>query len=176
MRGQLSTMIDAEKMDQRTWIKVKTGDVTIKSETPITSMPSISNTGKTPALHVIGVAVMRVVGTGQDIQPQDFTYPHGNVLAVGILLPNDSPADFLVYLPDTARLKDGVPQPTITTREIFNDIVTNGTSYLILYGKITYDDAMGDHHWLTFCGISQTGNKVETLPIVCLDYNNFDHQ
>ena len=104
-----------------------------------------------------GVAVATVLKAGET---PTFVYDHGKTdVHLGTLFPTE-PREA------TMRLAPLVITPAL------QQSVKRGQSFIIVYGRISYDDVFGGHHWLQFCAPGaggQYGNPPE-----CLDYNNVD--
>ena len=170
---QLRVMYQTEKIDQRAWVSVTMGDLEINKGKPVTAQLHFSNTGKTPARNAQGFARIKMVSVGDEVKLEDLAGLHSVTrLVVGNLFPNESNADLTVYMVTDAKPGE-TAQPIIADQDMFN-AATNRTHYFLIYGRISYDDALGNSHWVGFCGLSE--NIYFDTPPPCLAYNDFDHE
>ncbi len=162
------------RLDQRAWINASISQAPLIDGQPIKMPLKLVNTGKTPAVNVDGVIVVNLLS--QNEQP-DFAYRTGHPrlrFEGGTFLPG-IPSDYLLpVLPKHLALEKPL-NPILCTPEIRQNI-ENGSAYIVVHGKVTYDDIFGISHWLTFCTYSHNVPGLPTQPTAstCGKYNDVD--
>jgi len=166
MGGQLDVM----RIDQRAWIVVRQKDsVTIAlNEAPSTTL-KIENTGKTPAVPVVGDPYVEIVPNGNSphfdasVMHRQHTY--------GMLAPNGS-TEVLVSRLNNAVAPKSEDLP-LTNAEYAD--LDNGNAWIAVYGKVGYRDVFGTKHWTAFCFWSHVKRVGDYSAASCARYNEVDH-
>jgi hypothetical protein len=153
--GQLVAMQKQFTLDERAWIdpSLTTRIYTVYPTNVFIPLPfhyilHFKNTGKTPAVHVMGAAGLTT-----------------NLASIPRLV--DPPRNFstLILFP--------TDESQIETAPLMTDLaILSGQITVYLYGKIWYDDIFGRPHWITFCKVvdwersftfpAQTGNDCDS--------------
>lgn len=111
---------------------------------------TFQNIGKTSAKNVDGRWYLSVVQNNEELH---FSYPPKSPwwgLTTGAVYPNDLPLTEKAYwIPDGQA--GVVPPPTNKVTQEQYDSIRQGKSFVVLYGRISYDDGFGIHHWTRFC-------------------------
>jgi hypothetical protein len=178
------------RIDERAWLAVKFTPffgptVGNKVPAPILTM----NTGKTVAKDIKGWVFFRPVPIATTIDLSDYkkveasSLPAGEPLPAwtkfwtGVVFPNDQ-----LPMPQIAIAKTPVGRDSpeeFTWDQASQDQWTRGEIYLALHGKITYNDAIGNPHWTTFCATFMapgTGKMVSRDTYdKCVGYNTVDN-
>jgi hypothetical protein len=168
----LNSQLDVLRKDQRAWINVMVSKskLAVGDERLHVTSVTITNTGKTPAMNVVGHLLVEVVSNGS--QPH-FTggIPHVGYIA-GALIPNDPQESEIRRL----RFKSGhsgeVEESPLTPEERL--ALSDGRAWLATYGRIEYDDVFKKSHWTQFCGWGQFNPSVQYSSQECTEYNNVD--
>jgi hypothetical protein len=133
------------------------------------------NTGKTPAYKLQGVVVVNLL---KKTEQPDFNYEAGvhprYSVDGGTAIPN-SPNDFTwPILP--AFVPQGQPIIPIVVNDSIKKGMQNGNLYIVVYGRITYDDVFGVGHWLQFCSYAHNAAGVpeQATADACGPYNDVD--
>ncbi len=159
--GQLDVM----RKDQRGWLNVR-AEFNPEHSPTVTGTLKVTNSGKTPILHVEVNALIEVVPNGQE--------PHFNgvgdvshlMITTGALSPN-IPTDWPI-----TRRQAGQDYP-LTDEEIA--ALKEGRAWIALHGRATYQDVFEVQHWTQFCfWRSYADTKYASLS--CPEYNNIDEQ
>lgn len=164
----LSVTRTAIRVDKRAWADVREdmqNPLNFPDNSAVHTPIHISNVGKTPAWKVEVLVEIGVLP--KDIIP-DFsldplhsktnkTGATGYMFTPAVLMPNAPPVDFDVvakYNPSKQEVLSTTGpvqlQPQVWTTSLRQDIA-NGSKYVEVHGRITYDDTFGIHHWLQFC-------------------------
>lgn len=163
----------ALEVTERAWVNVKPEFSSDTSPT-VTGTLEITNSGKTPALHIEVNALIEVVPNGQEphFGGEAGVLQHLKV-TTGALSPN-SPADSPADLPITRR-KDGQEYP-LTDAEITD--LKEGRTWIAIHGRTTYKDVFKVPHWTQFCvwhGYA-TDPNAKLSAFSCTEYNSVDEQ
>jgi hypothetical protein len=147
--NQLSEM----HLDQRAWLGIDRLDRFDFKPSQDFSIPFVmTNTGKTPALHVKTRASLKSLEKGQTFTatyPEPQPYKSSN----GVLQPQ---GHFILYT---------LPKE-LSTKQY--DDIQNGSGVLYSFVEIMYDDIYGKPHETTFCVMYYQGL---TGPVTCDEYN-----
>jgi hypothetical protein len=153
--GQLQEMHKATviadrnfRIDERAWIGFTlAGDhITFTLGKPFLVPTEILNTGKTPARDVEGNVAVRIVEKDASI---DFSYAPGHAnyrIHGGTLFPGGKIIESFEGIQHGAENAE----PIIITKPLGQKIM-NAQSFVIIHGRITYQDEFGTEHWTTFC-------------------------
>jgi hypothetical protein len=162
---QWNTMGHTLRAEQRAWVTIKTADASpqLAEGRPIMAPISIVNTGKTPAKKPVLDTVVESVRNG-DSPRLAYSFPHFN-LTTGVVWPND-PRQF------NAPLLDSAGNAQVVTPAMSADLLS-GKSFIVVYGRIEYDDVFNAKHWTQFCKFYSytSGNYTAEK---CTDYNGID--
>jgi hypothetical protein len=139
------------KRDERAWMAFEFvgGNVTFTIDKPFLIPTKTLNSGKTPAKNVRGNVVVGVFKKGE---PLDFDYTPGHRNAnyrieAGTIFPNG----FIDESFQGMRTgKNGMAEAILLHKPLWEEIRT-GQSFIIVHGKITYQDVFGTEHWTTYC-------------------------
>jgi len=164
----------AMHVDQRAWMNVFVGQAALEDGSLIKIPVRIINSGKTPAYNVQGVAVINLL---KEKDQPDFNYRSGHPrysINTGTAVPN-FPNDLSwpvlpKYVPPDKPLS-----PIVTTSAIRKGI-QNGSLYIVVHARITYDDVFGTHHWINFCSYAHNaaGLPEKATADTCGPYNDVD--
>ena len=171
VKGQLHIM----QTDQRPWINAKVDSFT---EPPtingnIQGIVHLSNTGKTPAKHVRCLSRIENIRNGEyphfEYSTQPITY-----LFTGTILPDKQPVDIPVVS------LDHIPSnPQNSEPKKFSDIevgsLLNGGTFIVIHGRVDYEDILGVKHWITFCGWKGYNPQGQYSAYSCSQYNDVDN-
>lgn len=140
-RDSADATTKAVLLDERAWIgpvdsPIIEWEVGKKFEVAI----PLKNTGKTPGTHITTVMAIRSLSPQEMPTFTDFVTPTGR----GVLQP--SAVTYLAFFSDKALSQTDF------------DAVKSGKLTVWVYGRITYDDIFGRHHWTTF---AQTFNPIK---------------
>jgi hypothetical protein len=170
--------VASSNLDQRPWLQIQPLVVNTSWQigSPIAANVNVINTGKTPAINVIGDIVVDPIPTGGTLK---FIYLSDRMhlhMKTNAFLPG-----FPVGFNAGAKVMgtSGSPIDSLVTTENRVKII-DGTIFIVVYGKITYDDVFGAHHWITFCGHSQytviSVDSTRDISESCADYNDVDRK
>jgi hypothetical protein len=145
--------------EQRAWVgALATTDVVIKEGEPPSFRVVVTNSGKTPALHLhFNVEAMSWL-TGKRIK---FTYLPVTKTAIV--------SNFVLQPGAQYFLQSGAPAPPLIKPQV--DAITSGANTLWIYGKLTYEDVAKRLHHTKFCFI-MTADLKSGQP--CDTYNDAD--
>jgi hypothetical protein len=164
-------------LDQRAWIGVQRGDFKWKVNDEMAFPSRVINWGKTPAMHVELVATSTVMNT-QDTPAFIYTPGTGHPTMhsrVAILF--GSERDLLTF--NIPVYKKGTRSGEILklTPQLLTDM-QSGTAYVLVHGRVTYEDFFGISHWINFCSIypepSQAIPQLTNGQAICIAYNGMD--
>ena len=127
------------------------------------------NVGKTPASDVHIDVVLEFLYNTDTLE---FDYKRqNNLLKTGLMFPN-SPRDETIGASEFG--SDGKLRAAIVTQS-FKDAFENGSAFVFMYGKMTYNDKIGQH-WTTFCNIRSTMifGMSKAIADKCSAYNQTD--
>ena len=150
--GQLDVM----RIDQRAWMSIMI-DGTPKTPVEGSTFDAVAhvvNTGKTPATHVHVDMTIEKVRNGET---PDFRYLgrlfNGEIS--GIYLPNRSstiPFSLLSLDPRNS-------EPVKLSKEDVDDL-TQGKTYIVIFGGVEYVDIFGIRHWMRVCSWTPYGPPI----------------
>jgi hypothetical protein len=179
MQRQIAAIQRQMRQEQRAWLTSVRDQFQWTIGSPIVFPGHITNIGKTPAKH-LGMWSTAIVLGRNDIP--EFVYSAGTGhpavrLESAILFPDAPPMQF-----QTPAFKKGTRtgERVIMTKDLFSEI-SSGKYFIVMHGKINYEDIFGAPHWQTFCNFfpANVGDLKagETLPRVvdaCQKYNDVD--
>ena len=162
----------ALQMDARSWIQPTFYHEHINAvlNSGYTEPFGMVNIGKSPASNVYAKVVLEFLYKGDHLE---FDYKNLNyVVEAGLLFPNsprgrDIPATDIG--PD-GHVKDAKATPR------FAKSYDAGQAYIVMYGRITYRDKLGEH-WTTFCNLRFLQSAIaqpKALGEKCSAYNQTD--
>jgi hypothetical protein len=135
----------SSNLDQRAWVGVY--DISkpdLGIDKPFTTTVVIRNTGKTPAKDVTASFTI----TPGDPDAPDFTkLPESTTH--GVVQPN---GDNQIVLDATRKVNDKLP------KNLF-DRINTGKTIMLVYGRVTYVDVFGYHHWAESCSFFSLKQK-----------------
>ena len=156
------------RQDERAWMAFKfmEGNLTLTIGKSFLVPTELVNTGKTPAKNVHGNIVVGVFKKGETL---DFTYTLGHAnygIRAGTIFPTGK------IMESFEGIKHGRKQaePIIFTAPL-KDELFNAHSFIIVHGKIIYDDIFGIEHWTTYCRYVL---HPELISEQCTRYNDTD--
>lgn len=163
-------------LDQRAWISISRDSFQWSENSEMIFPSHILNTGKTLAKHLdIWTTAIPMKAN----ETPDFSYEVGAGKRpfvrskTGLLWPS-APVPFPLPVFEKA-----VPKwKKMTLTKSFLAEMQEGTSYVLIYGKATYEDMFGISHWVTFCDIYPANNRMfselKDSYAKCIEYNNVD--
>jgi hypothetical protein len=145
MGGQL----DAMRKDERAWIAVAVqGNPSFAIDAAPSATLTITDTGKTPATHLVGDFYVELIPDGQN--PHfEAQIPHFKMFS-GIAIPN---APQLV-VPSRQKLRLGGKPDEMEEDPLTKDDKTaldSGSLWRAVHGTVWYEDVFGTRHWIRFC-------------------------
>jgi hypothetical protein len=171
----LGRQLDVMKREQRAWISVaRQGAFTVATTVVPSTSLSITNTGKSPATHIVAHFFVEVVANGKCPHLESQTIFH-NIMTEGIAIPN---APEVVTASRRKQKPGGKPDEgegdPLTEAEVTS--LNGGQSWIAVHGIIWYDDIFKTEHWVKFCfwkgfkpgGIFSSRN--------CTEYNSVDEK
>jgi hypothetical protein len=172
LQRQVDAIQRQMRQDQRAWIKIDFGTFRTVDNQPLAVPWTLVNTGKTPAKHVDGHAVVEIVVRGQTPHFVYDRYPNAH-FGANLVTPNEPAKSFgfqsLQFKPDT---KDTEPL-NMSTTEIAE--INDGRAYAVVHGIIRYEDIFKTPHWIKFCTPSSASIlKIQEFVKPCIDYNDAD--
>jgi hypothetical protein len=154
----LDASIEASRIDQRAWVG-PTGEVILDikpwKQPQITTV--VSNTGKTPALHVRALIVGKIGLKGTAMMFDYAKLPSGQNRSDTTL----QPGTHITLYPENT--------PVFSPTQI--ETIKRGDIVVYVHGKITYQDVFGKEHHTTFCSIV---DRNLTDAEDCPQYNHAD--
>jgi hypothetical protein len=154
--------------DQRAWLGITYGTYKYTVNQIFGATYDVTDTGKTPARNVNGMAVTRFMRIGDT---PSFTYEHGTTVELGTMLPNVRVGAVSWLIPPNVRKEDPIQAMKISDE--MSRALKDGGGYMMIYGNIGYDSVFGAHHRIKFCATS--GPTFVTQPKECVDYNDVDN-
>ena len=135
-------------VDQRPWLAMQRINTTaeVKAGVRFWAFTDMKNFGKTPANHVHGERVLRIICGGF---PADPYYPH-----LAFPVPSRPDLNQRVYnmlMPGEAQSIEPTGMEHALTEDETKE-PTSGRCQLYFYGKIEYCDIFGDFHYRHVCG------------------------
>jgi hypothetical protein len=159
------------QVDQRGWVSISVDPIIpVQNDVPILWPLHINNAGKTFVKNIEGDFFATVLAKGESPQfDYSVAHPHRKI-NVGGIFPNEA-------LPQTSiRIEQygpRIPEAILMTQELRQAIASNQRA-IIVFGRITYDDIFGVHHWTQFC--NGTGDALQFVAIKsCINYNDADN-
>ncbi|MGD0923327.1 MAG: hypothetical protein ABSA70_16425 [Terriglobia bacterium] len=161
-------------LNQRAWVSPVRDQFRLTAGSEIIIPSHMVNTGKTPAKHIEGWFTATVLK--RDEVP-DFIYTPGTghpavKAEARFVWPEEKiPFQMIAFKHGTQ-----TGEHIILTKEMLGEW-DRGESYLVMHGKITYDDVFDVHHWITFCDIFLADHLRSGLlnpAQVCARYNDMD--
>jgi hypothetical protein len=145
--------------EQRAWVgALGVTNVIIKEGAPPVFGVVVTNSGKTPALHV---RFLTTGGSRMRGEQSNFAYPP---------LPKDQiVSDFVLQPGSQYTLNSGIPEQSATKPQV--DAITSGTTIFWIYGKVRYEDVSKRIHHTKFCFLLATDLKTGQP---CSTYNEAD--
>jgi hypothetical protein len=156
--------------EQRPWLSFSfVPDVPLTDGKPFIQLIRVKNTGKTPAKQVNGRIVSRIFGKDEEVI---FDYGHGTAIISPMILPDEFQDFPSVLLPKNIP-SEGAPSPILMTLNIREQLGA-GELYIVTFGRITYDDMFGGHHWVQFCAPGPNTVRQYKFHQKCIEYNDID--
>jgi len=156
------------RQDERAWMAFKfaEGSLTLTIGKPFLVPTELTNVGKTPAKNVRGNIVVGVFKKGESL---DFTYTSGHAnygIRAGTMFPTGK------IIESFEAIKHGKEhaEPIIFTPPL-KDELFSAQSFLIVHGRIAYNDIFGTEHWTTYCRYVL---HPELISEECTRYNDTD--
>ena len=167
---QTYLMRKAMRVDQRAWISVPFPTNFPLSGVSIPVVTQITNSGKTPAKDVQGDVIATVVKKGEKPALGDFSvgHAHDHLYAGGVVFPGYPVPTNII---NVVHYGPGSREIIVPDESLRQDIA-NGNRFIIVFGRITYDDVFGIHHWTQFC--TGTGPGMSEILKDCIRYNDVD--
>jgi hypothetical protein len=169
--GQLEQNKASIRLEQRAWITVVPGVVSMTNGQVIQANVRVTNTGKTPAEHLTGHVITTFLKAGE--RP-DFNYGPGHLqglIECGTLLPNNEQTPIILAV----GAPPGGESGNLLASDALRRDVESGAMFSVTYGRLTYSDIFGTEHWLTFC-MNGTGTPYKKKSIEgCAECNAVDH-
>ena len=169
----LGGQLDSMRKDQRPWLDLtfKSNSDTLQVGSPITAAAHVVNEGKTPARAVTADIVIEMVKNGDEPR-LDFPLPHSR-FTTGALFPNQ-PMDSPVFS-RVSTASDGVSAETDPVTQAELDDFNQGNSFIVVYGKVSYEDFFRVSHWTKMCGFfPKPGSTKGVSAKKCTDYGDID--
>ena len=149
--------LDGMKKDQRPWIRA-ISQIVVPKEGHTLNIPIVLVvSGKNPAKSISAKYYIEIVKNGEIPQLSSTNMVGG--FTSGILF------------------ADGIPQPE---NQIPYDLLGSGIDdlkegriFIVVYGRIEYEDIFKTQHWTTFCGFASPKGGPYTAK-KCSDYNDTD--
>jgi hypothetical protein len=159
------------RVDQRAWVSMSVDPVIpIQNDVQIMWPLHIHNVGKTFAKNIEGDFFATVLAKGDSPQfDYSVGHPHRKI-NVGGIFPNEALPQISIRI---EQYGPHIPEAILMTQELRQAIASNQRA-IIVYGRITYDDIFGVHHWTQFC--NGTGDALQFASIKnCINYNDADN-
>jgi len=173
---QAKRSADASQIDIRAWIQptFHSEFFPVRPKSEYSEPFGFINVGKSPASNIHANVVIEFLYPGDSLE---FDYTKMMRFAeVGLLFPNSSRE---TTIPASEIGPDGKPRNAIVT-PAFSASFEAGAAYVVMYGKITYHDKLGDH-WTTFCSLRSiikaalfSKEAVDRFAGKCSAYNQTD--
>jgi hypothetical protein len=159
------------RQDQRAWVYISLENPRMVADEPYRVSWVLIDTGKTPAKHMDGHAMVEIVTIGQSPHFNYDRYPSAHFDAA-LMVPNAplSPFGFqtLRFKPNT---KDTEPI-NLSATDIAE--INNGQAYIAIHGIVKYRDIFKTAHWIKFCSYQGNLLKVQGYIKACINYNDTD--
>jgi hypothetical protein len=154
------------RVDQQARISVEVGlNTALQLNGMVGAGLRYTNTGKTVARNILIKSVVTIAPEKQELL---FRYPSDlvNTFRIGAVYPmSSSPVQARMY--DPGHIGHSIKKEEYEALQEYR-------SHGLVYGKISYDDVFGGHHWNTFCNMSQLRDPVSDMPKACVAYNTTD--
>jgi len=150
-------------LDQRAWIGVEKATLSpmpLQVGKPMRITLNFRNTGKTPALDLVGRSKIDPVTRGA---MRIFSYP--DTAHMGVLPPNGT--NFVWYDQPMGEITRRVG---FMTTDLISDIDLKNT-VIYLHGCVMYKDAFKKPHWMTYCYLLMDSSGIVGA---CQDHNDID--
>ncbi len=158
------------RLEQRAWVeptlvqeKLVKGQVVARPNAPVLVFVRQTNTGKVPAWNVNSEFIVDIVEANQS---PSFDYKRDHFGNYGGVLYPSGKFDLSVpwLLPGST-----VENPTVLSKPTYDRLMM-GQTYIVIFGKLSYTDAYGDHaqQWCTWWAY-KTGLDFHAK--ACVDYN-----
>lgn len=163
---------DARKVfnvNQRPWVEIhKNGDWFANVGQPIGYPIQVLNSGKSPAKKILALVFIELVTNGSSPRLTDYSPKGGSSEKAGVMFPSGN-INFMSYRIDDVR---GVPQPLSLEEQ---NGLSQGKTYLVVYGHVQYFDSTGIYHWTQFCDWKGFNEFVTYSAQGCTAYNDTDN-
>jgi hypothetical protein len=169
----IGNQLDVMRRDERAWITVK-----IKSDTTIQPIPSgkitITNVGKTPALHLDSVFWIEVIPNGQEPHFGGAVGMPNETFTAGAVIPQD-PVDFQLTRQKSNPSGGSLEDYALSDAE--KKSLELGDAWLAIYGVARYQDVFGSSHWTQVCVWSSYLKAFHIYSArSCSDFNSVDER
>lgn len=156
------------RRDERSWMAFKfvEGNMTFTIGKPFLVPTEITNTGKTPAKNVHGNIVVGILKKGEHL---DFIYTPGHAnyaVTAGTIFPNGKIVESFEAIKHGQERAEAIIFTAPLKDEIFS-----GQSFIVVHGRIAYNDIFGIEHWTTYCRYVL---HPELISEECIRYNDTD--
>lgn len=154
------------RLDQRAWVGIDSIQSIPRSPEvgkPIQIIVKIRNTGKTPALGVVGTAVADPVA--KNSQP-NYSYEGMDHFRLGVMPPN---ATGTIPIHPSKHPQTGIVLPLSQGKF---DEISNGRLQIFVHGRVEYKDIFQAPHWFTFC--ARLNVPFDERFGACADHNETD--
>jgi len=156
------------RRDERAWMAFKfvEGNLTFTLNKSFLVPTELVNVGKTPAKNVHGNIVVGVFKGGE---PLDFTYTSGHAnykIMAGTIFPNGKIVESFEAIKHGQERAEAI----IFARPL-KDELFSCRSFIVVHGRIEYDDIFGRSHWTTYCRYVL---HTEAISEECTRYNDTD--
>ena len=167
MLQSLETTRIALQEDHRAWMQVKIGEpADVADGGAVKSVVTISNTGNTPARHILVYFVLRVIENEEFFDPNTQAAPSES-FTTGAMFPNE-PIKVDARLLDKGRVARNISHPEYIELQA-------GRAYIAIYVKVQYRDVFGVDHWTQRCAFQNNINPYSLYTSInCTEYNNID--
>jgi hypothetical protein len=137
---------DQLRLDQRAWIGVKRVNVSTLPA-PWFATITVSNTGKTPALHMKEISVPELIPKGNN---PDFSTEKIKSKYEGSSVAPQTKVDIIYPFSSSKKINISIAEEKRKMDEDFGKFRQGDLIYYV-HGTIFYDDVFHKHHWVTFC-------------------------
>jgi hypothetical protein len=175
----LQSSVDAVRLDERAWVQVSVSAPSYHINGPMTVGLHASNSGKTPSLKTTIHVATGIYSSSEKLEfvYSDFHEGHPQVFFEPFVAFKDVPYDFPVPVMNrSAKAIAELQKPVRLTQPLLADLLAQ-RKFMIVYGRIDYEDVFGVPHWMTFCG-SQFANSIASPSETrkkCNAYNQIDN-
>ena len=164
----------AMKIDQRAWLSPDVQNTFSLDGPDIPANIYISNTGRTPATHIIGHVIGTTFTKGEHPAFDEYGigHPHTNIYT-GAIYPGQKPLQVPLKIVLYSNNAGEQPRSIIPTPELARQI-QNKETFVILFGEVRYCDVFGVQHWVKFCNGSGDALGLDGIK-ECIYYNRTDN-